>query len=189
MKTALRIICAFQLLLPTSAVCARVTVASAAPVSQGTADQGNPRDAKETKDQVQDLACGPADAHHSQRTDKEAQTLPVLPPDIALIYVIRPTHYGGTIQSKLAVDKKWVGVNRENNYFYFVLDPGPHYFCSQAENRSLLSLVVEAGKTYYLQQKITMGMMKARNDLEVLSEEEGKKGLAKCKRSIFEEKN
>jgi uncharacterized protein DUF2846 len=182
-------ICAFFIFLAASTMYSQEPAGNPAPASQAATDQGKPRDAKETKDKLEDLACGPSNVHHSQRTDKDTQPLPAQPPDKALIYVLRPTHYGGAIQTKLAVDKKWVGVNRENNYFYITLDPGPHYFCSQAENRSLLSLVVEAGKTYYLQQKITMGMMKARNDLEVLNEEEGKKGLAKCKPSILEEKN
>jgi hypothetical protein len=41
-----------------------------------------------------------------------------------------------------------------------------------------------AGKTYYLQQKISM----VGGDLQLLDEEEGKKGLAKCRLSAFEEK-
>lgn len=183
----LRAICAFLLIVPTTAMYAQEPATTPPPASQAPADQGQPRDTKDTKSQLRDLACGPSDAHHSQRTEKEPQTLPAQPPDKGLIYVIRPTHYGAAIQTKLAVDGKWVGINRENNYFYVELDPGPHYFCSQAENHSLLSLVVEAGKTYYLQQKITMGLMKARNDLELLDEEQGKKGLAKCKKSVFEE--
>ena len=66
----------------------------------------------------------------------------------ALIYVIRPTHIGVLVQTKLSADKKWLGVNRVNNYFYFTLDPGPHYLCSQeGDYHSLLSMVVEAGKT------------------------------------------
>jgi len=81
----------------------------------------------------------------------------------------------------------WVAVvcfNRVNNYFYFTLEPGPHYFCSQeSDTQSLLSLVVEAGKTYYLQQKMAMSA-----ELQLLDEEEGKQGLAKCKLSVFEEK-
>ncbi len=71
-----------------------------------------------------------------------------------------------------------------NNYFYFTLEPGPHYFCSQeSDTQSLLSLVVEAGKTYYLQQNMAMSA-----ELQLLDEEEGKQGLAKCKLSVFEEK-
>ncbi|MGO9012250.1 MAG: hypothetical protein ACLQPN_19305 [Bryobacteraceae bacterium] len=64
------------------------------------------------------------------------------------------------------------------HYFFFTLDPGEHYFCSQSENHSLLTLRVEAGKTYYLQQHIRLGAMKARNKLEVMTEEEGKTKLA-----------
>jgi hypothetical protein len=36
---------------------------------------------------------------------------------------------------------------------------------------------VEAGKTYYLQQHIRMGVMKARNKLETMAEEEATKKL------------
>jgi hypothetical protein len=153
-------------------------------ISPATASPPEVRDAKETKKRLQDLACGPADVHHSVRTVKDPQRLPVGPSDRALLYVIRPTHIGMLVQTKLSVDRKWVGVNRVNNYFYFMLDPGPHYFCStEGEYHSLLSLVVEAGKTYYLQQKIVTTA-----DLQLLDEQEGKKGLAKCKLSVFEEK-
>src|SRR5580765_3383731 len=92
------------------------------------------------------------------------------------------------IETKLAVDGHWVGVNRGNNYFYFTLDPGMHYFCSQAENHSVLALQVEAGKTYYLQQKITMGLMKARNKLVTVDEAKGKEDVAKTHPSSFETK-
>jgi hypothetical protein len=81
-----------------------------------------------------------------------------------------------------------MGANRGNNYFFFSVEPGEHHFCSRSENRSLLTLHVEAGKTYYLQQKIDLGFWKARNEVVLLNEEEGKEGLAKCHLSIFEEK-
>lgn len=181
-------ICASLLALPGAATYAQDPAGTPPPASQAPAGQEKPRDAKETKKQLDDLACGPSDVHQSVRTEKGTQTLPEQPTDKALICVVRPTHLGALIQTKLAVDKKWVGVNRANNYFYFTLEPGTHYFCSQAENHALLSLVVEAGKTYYLQQRMRMGIMKAENDLQLLDAEEGKKGLAKCKLSVFEEK-
>ena len=87
---------------------------------------------------------------------------------------------GNKVQTKLAVDGDWKGVNRGDNYFYFTLEPGEHYFCSVAENHSLLTLKVEAGKTYYVQQHIHMGVMKARNEIEPMAEEEGKTKLAKA---------
>ena len=144
---------------------------------------------KEAKKALEEKACDPKKTKHKARTDKKQHPTPEPPAGQALVYVVRPTRMGQKIQTKLAVDGKFVGGNRGNNYFYFTLDPGEHYFCSQAENRSLLTLTVEAGQTYYLQQKIKMGLWKARNKLVELTEEKGKKALAKTHLSIFEEKN
>jgi hypothetical protein len=133
-------------------------------------------------------ACGTQEVNFLVRTDKKQHPTPEPPADKALIYVIRPTLFGNKIQTKLAVDGQWMGANRGNNYFFFSVEPGEHHFCSRSENRSLLTLHVEAGKTYYLQQKIDLGFWKARNEVVLLNEEEGKEGLAKCHLSIFEEK-
>jgi hypothetical protein len=133
-------------------------------------------------------ACGSKEIKYSANTDKKQHPVPEPPADKALIFVIRPTMWGNKVQTKLAVDGQWVGVNRGDNYFFLTLDPGEHYFCSDSENRSIITLNVEAGKTYYLQQKIKAGMWKARNKLAVLDETEGKKGLAECHLSVFEEK-
>jgi hypothetical protein len=184
----LRSFCGLLLILSATAAYAQgpdATAPSAAPVSKASADQEKPRSKKETRKQLEDMACGPYEIHHRRWTVEGLQTLPEQPADKALIYVIRPTHMGTAVQSKLSVDKKWVGVNRVNNYFYITVEPGPHYFCSQLGDQvSLLSLVVDAGQTYYLQQRISM----AGHDLELLDADEGKKGLAKCKLSAFEEK-
>lgn len=76
----------------------------------------------------------------------------------------------------MAIDQKWVGANRANNFFFVMLDPGPHYLHSVLDGTSLLSFAAEAGKTYYLQQKISMGGI----DRELLDKDEGKKDLAKA---------
>lgn len=133
-------------------------------------------------------ACGTTEVKYSAKTDKKQHPVPEPPADKALVFVIRPTMWGNKIQTKLAVDGQWMGVNRGDNYFFFTLEPGEHHFCSDAENRSIVSLKVEAGKTYYLQQKIKVGLWKARNKLVALDEAAGKKGLAECHPSIFEVK-
>ena len=143
---------------------------------------------KLSRKELERKACGTKEIKYSARTDKKQHPLPEAPPDKAMVYVVRPTMWGNKIQTKLAVDGQWVGVTRGNNYFFFTLEPGEHHFCSDAENRSLLTLKVEAGKTYYLQQKIKMGMWKARNKLVALDEAEGKKGLAESHLSLWDEK-
>ncbi len=137
--------------------------------------------------ELQLKACGPSDKEVNYVADTDKTKHPTAEPAAgkAIIYVIRHTLSGNKIQTKLAVDGQWKGVNRGNNYFFFTLDPGEHYFCSEAENHSLLTLKVEAGKTYYLQQHIRMGVMKARNKLDTMTDEEGSKALAEVHPSTW----
>ena len=142
---------------------------------------------EETRKRLEQLACSPSGVKFSHRTEKGPQILPERPPDKGLIYVIRKkTWLGAAVQLKLAMDRKWVGTNRIGNYFYFEVDPGPHYFCMKVpmSDPGFLSLVIEKGKTYYLEQSATMGGI----DLNLLTEEEGKAYVAKYHKSLFEEK-
>lgn len=140
----------------------------------------------ETRKRLEQLACGPSGVHFSHHTEKGPQVPPEQPADKGLIYVIRTKGLeGAAVQAKMAMDRKWVGVNRGANYFYIEADPGPHYFCVKVGlDTGLLSLVIEKGKTYYLRQNLTMGG----TDLDLLDEEKGKEYVAKYHRSFFEEK-
>jgi len=133
-------------------------------------------------------ACGTEKVNYSAKTDKKNHPTPDAPAGKAMIYVLRPTIIGYKINSKLAVDGEWMGVNRGRTYFYFPVEPGEHFFCSEAENQDYLALSVEAGKTYFLQQKVEAGIWKARTNLVVMTEEEGKKKLADVHLSVFEKK-
>jgi len=188
------VIAVLFLLLGTPGLNAQQTTQSDTAVAQDKSDKGDqgkeedwvePKLTDEQKKELESKGCGPKDVNHWTKTDKTQHPLGNAAPDKALIYVIRPTMMGHKVQSKLAVDGKFVGVNRGDNYFFFNLEPGEHYFCSQSENRSALSLNVEAGKTYYLQQKMKMGFAKARTKLVILNKEKGEEGLAKCHPSSF----
>lgn len=132
-------------------------------------------------------ACGPesSEVKYVADTDKSQHPTGTPASDAALIYVIRSTMFGNKVQTKLAVDGEWKGVNRGNNYFFFSVKPGEHYFCGRAENRSVLVLTVEPGKTYYLAQTIHMGAWKARTDLVVEDAANGEKELAKAHPSTW----
>ncbi len=133
-------------------------------------------------------ACGTKRVNYKASTDKKQHPTPEAPTDKALIYVLRPTIFGMKIHSKLAADGEWKGVNRGRTYFFFTLEPGEHYFCSESENQDYLKLNVEAGKTYYLQQKVELGVWKARTNLVVMTDEQGKDKLKDVHLSVFEEK-
>ncbi len=133
-------------------------------------------------------ACGTKTVKYKADTDKKQHPTPDAPADKALIYVLRPTLIGNKIQSKIAVDGDWKGVNRGKNYFFFTVEPGERYFCSESENQDFLVLNVEAGKTYYFLQEVKLGLMKARTNLVQFTEEKGKEKLKDVHLSIFEVK-
>jgi hypothetical protein len=120
-------------------------------------------------------------------TDKSQHPAPGAPADKALVYVVRPSLSGSRIQTKLAVDGTWMGANYGNNYFFVTLTPGEHLFCSQAADRSVVTMNVEAGKIYYLQQTVTTGMTKAKSSLDIVVEQDGRENVAKTNFSVRRE--
>jgi hypothetical protein len=162
MRTILILCCALALLLPVSV--------------------------RAQKDTSGERACGPDSEKFKTGTDKSSHPEPQPVADKAILVVVRPTMLGNKVQTKFAVDGKWVGVNRGNNYFIVTVDPGMRQFCSQAENDAKASLNVEAGKIYFIQQHVRMGILKAENAVEVIDETKGRAALAKCHLSTFEMK-
>jgi len=98
--------------------------------------------------------------------------------DKALVYVVRPTSMGFAIKSWFLCDDDALGVNKGSSYFFAHVDPGKHVFWSKSENVDALE--VEAGKTYYIQQQVRAGGLKARTKLAVLDDATGQERLAKC---------
>ena len=143
-----------------------------------------PVEAQRAATQIDSGACPVADVGFRVATDKHSHPTPEPDPGKALVYVLRPAWVGLAIQTKVAVDGRWVGANKARNYFYVTLDPGVHTFCSKSENRSSLALRLEEGKTYFLEQKISMGALKARNKLILLDDAEGREKLAECHLSV-----
>ena len=138
-------------------------------------------------DRVQ-RGCGPADIKHGVRISAVGRVEQATA-DKALVHVVRPAASGGFIQTKLAVDGKWMGVNLGGTYFTVSLEPGEHLLCSEAGNRALMDISVEAGRTYYVEQhpvKNFVGKMK--NSLRLLDDKEGVRALIACRQSETFEK-
>lgn len=151
-------------------------------------DEPVSKDDKARQQEIMRKACPAVIPGFSHESDKTKHPLLEPLPNKAIVYVVRPSRAGSKVQTKFAVDGRWAGVNRGKSYFSFELEPGEHYLCSKAENTSVLALKAEAGKIHYVEQKIKFGFMKARNQLAVLSESEGKEKLAKCKLSLWKQK-
>ena len=106
-------------------------------------------------------------------------TLPKLPDQgMAIIYVVRPSSLGTAVRFNVFLDNmepaSEMGYNRGGQYIYFMVKPGERKIFSVAENTPELKINVKEGDIIYLQQRVYPGFIMARNDLLVLSEDEGK---------------
>lgn len=118
----------------------------------------------------------------SIEADNYARKL-VVPEGKALVYIVRPNTLGFAIKFRVYCDGKYIGTTGGRNYIYTILDAGKHKFISQAENNEEMEIYLEANRTYYIEQVPMMGLIKARNELVNISENEGQEKLLKCKLS------
>jgi hypothetical protein len=141
-------------------------------------------------------ACGPRGKEQkiSVHTDKKTHPTGEQTADKSLLYIVRPrpdlSFFTGVMySSNVAADGEWKGGNHTGTYFFFTLEPGTHYFCSDVKHhRSVLVFTTEPGKTYYIEQQVSApsgsiaGMI---NTLTPLSEGEGKILVGEADASIW----
>ena len=96
------------------------------------------------------------------------------------MYIVRPAKMGMAIRIWAFADEAVLGMTKGRTFTHAYVDPGTHIFWARAENVSAVEYTVEAGRTYYLKQKVKMGGFKARVRVEFLSDDEGLKALKKC---------
>jgi hypothetical protein len=105
------------------------------------------------------------------------------PSDKALVYFVRPSSIGTAIKFGVSCDGKELGSTKGKRFIYAIVDTGMHTFVCTAENKSELILKTEAGKIYFIEQQVKMGIVAARTKLVRLDEVSGRKKLEVCKLS------
>lgn len=122
--------------------------------------------------------CGTSEKITKVNTDKYKSL--TVPRDKALVYFVRPSVVGLIVPFKVHYNDSLIGSTTGGKYLFLAAEPGNCKFISVSENDAELNLSVEAGKQYFIEQKPKMGIVMARNDLILLTEEEGKIKLSKC---------
>jgi hypothetical protein len=100
-------------------------------------------------------------------------------PGEATVYFMRPASLGMAINFYVFVDETLVGATKGNTYTYTTVPAGEHIVWARSGNVSALKVTLEAGKTYYFEQKVKMGGLKARVSLEPMAEAEALEQIAK----------
>lgn len=98
-------------------------------------------------------------------------------PDAAVVYIYRNERIGAGVGMDVSIDGKHVGKTVAKSYIYAEVPPGKHSVKGEAENDSNLDLDAKLGKVYYIWQEVKMGILYARNKLQLVGEEEGKNGV------------
>lgn len=123
--------------------------------------------------------CASLPKPEKMKTDIIGYELPQLPEEgKAIVYVVRPSEFGGLIRFNVFVDDKQptseMGFTRGSQYIYFNLMPGNHEILSKAENWAKLYITANAGDIIFIQQDAKMGLFMTRNTLSQLPDYQGK---------------
>ena len=103
--------------------------------------------------------------------------------EMATIYVLRPSSFGSAIKFGIYQDEKLIGKLGPKSYLAWTVktDGKELTIMSKSKNKDILTIYPQAGKTYYIKQKVKMGIAIARTGLEFIEENEGKEILRKLK--------
>ncbi len=123
--------------------------------------------------------CASLPSTEVMKAETAGYQVPKLPePGKAIVYVVRPSNFGGLIRFNVFVDdqeaESEVGYTRSSQYIYFNLLPGDHKIYSKAENWAEMHFNAKAGDIIFLQQEPTMGVLMARNKLFKVDDYQGK---------------
>jgi hypothetical protein len=90
----------------------------------------------------------------------------------AVVYFVRPARVGGAINFFGFVDETPVGATRARDYTGAVVPAGERVIWARSGNVSAIRYTLEPGRTYYFEQEVKMGAMRARVSLEPMDEDD-----------------
>jgi hypothetical protein len=98
------------------------------------------------------------------------------------IYFYRENHFAGwalayNIWDNMAKPPIKLGALKNGSYFYVYVKPGHHQFIINGETQGAAEFEVQAGKTYYVQNRIDMGFWSGRPKLTEVTQNEGEKQI------------
>jgi len=102
-------------------------------------------------------------------------------PDMALLVIVRDAFLGTGIVFWNYLDGKFIGETMGRTYFITPVPPGEHYVVAATENTGIAHLNFEAGKRYFLNQGIAMGLWRARTSgFFPMTAADAQKAIQKC---------
>ena len=97
------------------------------------------------------------------------------------IYLLRPKLAGMGISSDISDDGEAIGCTSPRGFLCWERKPGPTTISGKTDDTSEITVNVQAGEVSYIRQTIDFGWISTDNRLEIVTEQEGKEALKKCK--------
>jgi len=93
-------------------------------------------------------------------------SLPVPPPDKAVVVFLRPAYTGHTISAAVYEDETFLGIVMRHARLTHETTPGKHRFMVVSEAADFLDADLDGGKLYFVVVRPRMGVWRARFSLE-----------------------
>jgi hypothetical protein len=98
------------------------------------------------------------------------------------LYIYRNSTLGGALKKSIYIDGELIGESAPMTYFFRELSPGEHILSTESEfSNNDLIVNMKAAQNYFVRHYIKMGLFVGGANLEIVPEEEGKKGVLECK--------
>jgi hypothetical protein len=80
----------------------------------------------------------------------------------------------------LLLDRKIVGDTAAKTFHWVEIDPGKHTLIGKAENESSVDFNAAPGQNVFVWQEVKLGILSARNKLQLVDDEKGRSGVTEC---------
>jgi hypothetical protein len=98
------------------------------------------------------------------------------------LYIYRNSTFGGALRKSVYIDNQLLGESAPMTYLYKEVIPGEHKISTESEfSNNDLIVKTEPGMNYFVRQYMKFGVFVGGANLELVPEEEGKKGVLECK--------
>lgn len=99
-----------------------------------------------------------------------------------LVYFYRERKFvGGAVGYNVKEGEQVIGAIKNGCYFFVQATPGSHTYTASTEASSSRTIEVEAGKTYYIECSVEMGVFAGHPSLKIVDEAEAKSVLPNLK--------
>jgi hypothetical protein len=98
--------------------------------------------------------------------------------DKAGLYVFRNTFVGQALKKTVSLDGSVIGETANKVYFYREISPGQHTLSTESEfSDNEVTFLAESETNYFAEQYIKLGVFVGGANVQIVSEEDGKKGV------------